>query len=107
MPNNKKASSPLYEALVEELVQSTPELATGSLFGMPCLKSDGKAVLGSFGGGVVFKLFGPTHAEAMALEGSVLFDPSGKGRAMKDWVVVAADHQGEWSRLATAAIDGV
>lgn len=106
MANSKKASSPLYEALVAELVDSVDELSQGSLFGMPCLKSKTKAVLGSFDGGVVFKLFGTCHTEALSLAGSMLFDPSGKGRPMKDWVVVTAEHQTEWGRFATAAIAG-
>lgn len=106
MANPKKASSPLFEALVDELMKATPELSTGSLFGMPCLKANTKAVLGSFDGGVVFKLFGSSHAEALALEGSVLFDPSGKGRPMKDWVVVNAQHHDDWGKLALAAIRG-
>ena len=95
MANSKKESSPAYEALVDDLLNELPGLELGSLFGMPCLKSGGKAALGSFDGGVVFKLASTPdiHAEALSLAGSVLFDPSGKGRAMKDWVVVSAEHQ--------------
>ncbi len=74
---------------------------------MPRLKSRRKAVLGSFDGGVVFKLGSApeVHAEALALAGSVLFDPSGKGRPMKDWVVVNADHEPRLGDFAADAID--
>ena len=71
---------------------------------MPCLKQDGKALLGSFDGGVVFKLHGADHAAALALDGSVLFDPSGKGRPMKDWVVVGPIHEASWSTFAAKSL---
>ena len=105
MANAKKASSPAYEALIVDLMTEHPDLETGSLFGMPCLKARGKAVLGSFDGGVVFKLGDATvRAEALALAGSVLFDPGGKGRPMKEWVVVGAQHEGLWGSFAAAAL---
>lgn len=106
MPNVKKATSPAYEAFVADLLIAYPSLTPGSLFGMPCMKSAGKAVLGSFDGGVVFKLAGlpEVHAEALSLSSSELFDPSGAGRPMKDWVVVTAEHQARWDDFAAAAI---
>lgn len=105
MANPKKTKSAAYEALVDELMQTNPDLEEGSLFGMPCIKTNGKAVLGSFDGGTVFKLFGDTHSEALALKGSALFDPSGKGRPMKDWVVVTDKHQTAWIDFAKHALD--
>lgn len=106
MANAKKATSPAYEALANDLLTEFPDLESGSLFGMPCLKSGGKAVLGSFDGGVVFKLAGApdVHAEALALSACVLFDPSGKDRPMKDWVVVSAEHEPRWADFAAAAL---
>ena len=106
MGSEKKASSPAYEQFVAELHEQHPDLQAGSLFGMPCLKSDGKAVLGSYDSGVVFKLSGQAHADALNLDGSILFDPSEKGRPMKAWVVVPDAHRSVWSRLAAAAIEG-
>lgn len=106
MANAKKATTPKFEAFAVDLLTEFPDLEPGSLFGMPCLKAEGKAVLGSFDGGVVFKLAKApeVHAEALSLDGSVLFDPSGKGRPMKDWVVVSATHEARWSDFAAAAI---
>jgi len=106
MPNAKKATSPAYEALVADLLTEFPDLEPGALFGMPCLKSGGKAVLGSFDSGVVFKLATApdVRAEALSLPGSALFDPSGKGRPMKDWVVVSAAHEARWGDFAAASI---
>lgn len=102
--NDKKASHPLYESLVQALVEQDPALTPGKLFGMPCLKQGKKAVLGAFDGGVVFKLEGPAHAQAMALEGAALFDPGGKGRPMKAWVVLGPEHQASWLDYSMAAL---
>ena len=56
---------------------------------------------------MVFKLNGETHATALALKGAVLFDPSGMGRAMKEWVVVPKAHAKQWPTLAAAALSYV
>ena len=104
MANPKKVSSSQYEALAETVQQEFPDIESGSLFGMPCLKAGGKAVIGSFDSGAVFKLEGEAHTEALALSGSVLFDPSGKGRAMKAWVVVTSEHEDRWPGFAANAI---
>ena len=73
---------------------------------MPCLKnSDGKAFAGYFEGAMVFKLSGASHAEALALAGSRLFDPSGRGRPMKEWVVVPFEHASRWLEFARDGFD--
>jgi hypothetical protein len=104
MANPKKVTSPQYETLAESVQNEFADIESGSLFGMPCLKVRGKAVIGSFDGGAVFKLEGDAHGEALALAGSVLFDPSGKGRPMKAWVVVNSDHEEKWVDFASEAI---
>ena len=83
-----------WNALAESLGARGVEL--GAMFGMPCLKANGKAIGGLVGDALVFKLFGDAHADALKLDGAVLFDPSGMGRAMKDWVVVPAKHHAKW-----------
>ena len=76
----------------------------GKLFGMPCLKTEaGKAFAGLFGDALVFKLTAKAHAEALKLTGAMLFDPSGKGRPMKAWVVLPKAHATQWARFADAA----
>lgn len=80
-----------------------------SMFGMPTLKLDGKAIAGLYGDAMTFKLAPDALAEALGLDGAHLFDPSGMGRPMKAWVVVPVAHAHEWERLASlalAAIDG-
>jgi hypothetical protein len=80
-----------------------------SMFGMPTLKLDGRAIGGLYGDAMTFKLSGEGHAAALRLGGAHQFDPSGMGRPMKAWVVVPLAHAAEWERLAQlalAAIDG-
>ena len=74
------------------------------MFGKKCFKTGGKAFACFFQNAMVFKLTGAAHATAMALPGSVLFDPSGSGRAMKEWVQVTGAHQAQWPDLAAAAL---
>ena len=70
---------------------------------MPCLKDRGKAFAGYYNGSMVFKLGAPRHAEALALAGARLFDPSGR-RPMKEWVEVPAEHASRWLELARDAL---
>ena len=94
-----------YDAVVSEMMATSPT-TSGKMFGMPCLKnSDGKAFAGFYEDAMVFKLGGASHAEALALAGSRLFDPSGRGRPMKEWVVVPNEHTSRWLEFARDAFD--
>lgn len=73
------------------------------MFGKPCFKIEGKAFACFFAECMVFKLGGESHSRALALEGAMLFDPSGKGRPMKAWVQVPAAHAALWPALAREA----
>jgi hypothetical protein len=75
----------------------------GQLFGKPCYKNNGKAFVCFFQQAMVFKLTGSAHREALALDGAQLFDPSGKGRPMKEWVQVPASYREQWPALTVAA----
>ncbi|MEJ7633868.1 MAG: hypothetical protein WKF39_03580 [Aeromicrobium sp.] len=78
----------------------------GALFGSRSLTYEGKA-FASFGHGrLAIKLVGgsPEHSETLALEGAEPFDPSGKGRPLKEWVLVPASQEQEWPRLAAAGL---
>lgn len=74
------------------------------MFGKPCFKVNGKAFMCLFDDCLVFKLEGKTHEVALKLKGSVLFDPSGKGRAMKEWVQVTTAHMIKFPDLAKEAM---
>src|SRR6266496_1665643 len=92
-----------YDAVAGE-VTATSSAITGKMFGMPCLKNNGKAFAGFYQGAMVFKLKAPRHGEALALSGARLFDPSGLGRPMKEWVEVPFEHAPNWLELAREAL---
>jgi hypothetical protein len=91
-----------WQDLLEQLRGMHPEVVAGTMFGMPCAKTGGKAFMGAYGGGVVFKLDPEARGRALSLAGAELFDPMG-GRPMREWVVVPAAHEAEWPSLAEAA----
>lgn len=96
-----------YDAVVSEMMASSPT-TSGKMFGMPCLKNNnGKAFAGFYEGAMAFKLGGASHTEALALSGSRLFDPSGRGRPMKEWVEVPAEHVSRWLEFAREAFNYV
>src|SRR4051812_33798153 len=90
----------LYNAIGDKLKGAVKS----QMFGKPCLKVNGKAFASLFDNEMVFKLTGDGHKKALALDGAKLFDPSGKGRAMKEWVQVPYDYKDLWEDLAKAAI---
>jgi hypothetical protein len=92
-----------YEAIARGLVASKGAEA-GKMFGMPVLKKGGKVFAGFYSASMTFKLRGGLHDEALKLPGARVFDPSGVGRAMKEWVEVPVSVADEWERLAEAAL---
>jgi len=92
-----------YDRLVAELIDTGA--SPGQMFGKPTLKVGSKAIACHFEDGVAFKLGSGTdeHASALELDGARLFDPSGMGRSMKDWVWVPQEHADRWLKLGTAA----
>jgi len=92
-----------YEAVVDELLATTPA-TTSKMFGMRCLKINGKAFAGLHHDAMVFKLSGSTHSEALGLPGAHLFDPSHEGRPMKEWVEVPVQHASRWIVFAREAL---
>ena len=77
------------------------------MFGKPCFMINGKAFTCLFNGMMVFKLADEARSHALAFEGAVLFDPSGRGRPMKEWVQVPFEHHSKWPELARTAFDFV
>jgi len=101
--SSRKASTQQWEDLLAQVREAHPEVSSGAMFGMPCAKVAGKAFMGSFDGGAVFKLDEPARTQALELSGSALFDPSGS-RPMREWIVVGPQHQARWNHLAEAAM---
>ena len=73
------------------------------MFGKPCFKINKKSFVCFFENEMVFKLTGDTHKDAISLNGSKLFDPSGKNRPMKEWVQVSYDYKNKWLDFAIKA----
>ena len=97
------AAEKLYISVAEQLKDATPS----QMFGKPCFKVNGKAFVCFFKDEMVFKLTADVHLEALSLAGAQLFDPSGKKRAMKEWVQVPFEHKKKWAKYAKAAIEYV
>jgi hypothetical protein len=97
----------LFDAIAEELAPFGA--SAGALFGKRALKAHGKAFACLKGDCLAFKPGDgtPAHAEALALVGAELFDPSGQDRPFKDWAAVPHAHAVEWPRLAKTALSGL
>ena len=93
----------LYISIGEGLINAE----SGQLFGKPCFKINGKAFMCFFQNEMVFKLNGDVHSQALNLNGSQLFDPSGKKRPMKEWVQVPYTHKIHWKNFAHEALNYV
>jgi hypothetical protein len=96
-----------YDELADDLAAQNDDVVLGQMMGMPAIKRAGK-MIGGFApkeDAMVFKLPDAAKREAaLALEGAHLFDPSERGRPMKEWVAVPADHADRWAELAQQAL---
>lgn len=100
MSDNQKK----FDGIIDGLSARGDAVAAGNLFGKPCAKLDGKAFLAFFHDAMVFKLDAARCQEIIASHaGCKLFDPSAKGRAMKEWVQVP-DGALDWQDLAKEAL---
>ena len=90
------------------LAESLEGVEPGQLFGKPSLKLGKAHFACGFQQCLVVKV-GKEAIEAMLrdFEGSVLFDPSGKGRPMKDWLQIPETFKEQWPLLARQALEFV
>jgi hypothetical protein len=95
-----------YEKLVAQL-SNTDGVAASQMFGKACLKINGKAFVSQHLEVVIFKLSGTDHARALGISGAVLWDPSGKGRPMKEWVALPATASKLFDAFAMAGLEYV
>lgn len=96
-----------YDEIVDDLLHRHGDSERTQMMGMPSVKSNGKLLLGYIASqeAMVFKLADDAERkQALALAGAHLFDPSGRGRPFKEWVVVPPDHADEWPQLAETAL---
>jgi hypothetical protein len=94
-----------YDDIVDAITAWHPHCRASKVFGMPCVKREGRVVFGFSRTGMVFKLTDPaTHSRALAVPGAHLFDPSGRGKAFRQWVVVPPERSDEWQAIAYEAV---
>lgn len=95
-----------FESLADGLVRGR-RAERAKMFGKECVKYKGNGFLAYFEGDLVAKLSGQAREDALKLKGAKLWDPSGQGRPMKEWVQVPAAHLAKWPALAEKAIEYV
>lgn len=85
------------EALFDEVAADlVPRGAsTGAMFGARCLKLERKVFATAGHDRITVKLGAGTPPHASALEIGEPFDPSGKGRPMKEWVTFDAEQDAD------------
>ena len=94
-----------YDSIADDLVAQNPDVTLGQMMGMPAIKRGSKMIGGFWKDSMVFKLTDSTIREAaLALDGAELFDPSERGRPMKEWVSVPPAQAGRWPELARQAV---
>ncbi|MEO6096246.1 MAG: hypothetical protein ABIW76_11300 [Fibrobacteria bacterium] len=93
-----------FDALTAELARAK-KAEKAQMFGKPCMKYKGNGFMAFFEGGLVVKLSGQSREDALKLNGSRLWDPSGQGRAMNEWVLISAAHTAKWPDLADKAFE--
>jgi hypothetical protein len=96
-----------YDELVDDLLHRHSDAERTQMMGMPSVKSNGKLLVGYIASqqSVVFKLADDGQREqALALEGAHLFNPSGKGRPFKKWVVLPPVHEADWPAWAERSL---
>jgi len=92
-----------FEQLTNHLTENK-DVVSSQMFGKQCLKVKGKAFLALHMKSLVFKLSGNAHKEALSQKGAALWDPSGKGRPMKEWVAIPAENLSNAKALANHAL---
>jgi hypothetical protein len=92
---------PEYRELVEDLL-SDPVVSEAQMMGMPSLKLGAKMFGGLFDGRLVVKVGRERVEQLIADRRAEPFDPSGRGRPMKDWALVNAP-AADWLELAGEA----
>ena len=92
------------EELFTSIGQSLEDAEHSQMLGKLCFKINQKASVCFFQNEMVFKLTEEKHREALSLDGSQLFDPSGKKRPMKEWVQVPFKRSQNWAEYARSAM---
>jgi len=90
-----------YRALVETLLED-PGVSETKMMGMPALRFGRGLFGGRSGDDLVLKIGRERAAELIAQGRGRPFDPSGRDRPMKDWVLLG-EPSDDWAALAEEA----
>ena len=91
-----------YRRVVEELLDTDPDVNQTQMMGMPSLKAGGKLFAGFSQNALVVKVGRDRAAELIGGGRGQPFDPSGRDRPMRDWVVLSLPAD-DWSELVQEA----
>jgi hypothetical protein len=94
----------MFDQIARDLALSYDNVQTGKIFGVGCIKIQGKAFAAFFQGEIALKLRGDDHRRALEIAGAQLWDPSGKHRSMKEWVQLPYAGAQAWPELAEQAL---
>jgi len=89
----------VFDAIVA-LLPPDPPIVRGKMFGMPCLKVNGKIFACFWAGGLSVKLPVEEVAGALKKPGIEILDPMGNGRPMKEWILIAEKANRLWVEYA-------
>src|SRR4051794_16284918 len=92
-----------FEALCSDLGKSY-KAERAVMFGVQCMKYRGNGFMAYYEGDLVLKLSGKTREDALKLHGAQMWDPSGRGRAMKEWIQIPSEHLAKWKEMARKSI---
>ncbi len=99
------AEHQLYGEVVQALL-SDPRVTEANMFGMPALTVGSKAFAGLWRKQLVVKIGVPRVQELLKAKAGKQFDPSGRGRPMKEWIAVKepeSNAKKKWLALAEEA----
>ena len=88
------------EQYFKELITGLPNAELSHMFGKICGKINKKAFVAFHLNCMVFRI-GRDHIPKLLekYKGSCHWDPSGKNRPMKDWLMVPSEHHVAWKEL--------
>lgn len=95
------------EKLFHQISSTIDEITPGKMFGALCIKTPNKKAAAMYWKDfLVVKVNGEPWKEAMALDGTQLFDPM-DGRPMKEWVQIPYSYNEKWDYFMRKAVEQV
>lgn len=87
------------------LIEEINDTELSNMFGKPCGKINKKAFVAFFEDEMVFKIGREEIKDLLKkYKGSMNWDPSGKNKAMKDWIQIPQEYKSDWNELMKKAI---